>query len=416
MNRANGRPDVDDEAAGYATRTLPRGLGGPYARSMTGAVPAALPAGPHLVVKTWRDRWHPDAGGAEVWLDEVVTRLAHRGWRVTVLTAAHAGCPRDEVVDGVRYRRRGGTFSQYLLAHVSQWRLGDPAGVVLDVFNGVPFLTALGRRRATVVVVHHVHREQWRMVFGRVRGAIGWFVEHRVAGRVQRSRRHVTVSNASAEAIADAYGVDPFRISVAHNGFTPAPEGDPAPDLVPADHRLVCLGRLVPHKQVEVAIAALARARGGGRDVHLDVVGAGEWEPDLRAEAARLDMSTHVTFHGWVTEDRKHAILRAADLLVLPSVREGWGLVVVEAAQHGVPTVALASAGGPTESVVDGVTGELAHGPEDLAARVVDLLDDPTRRAAYADKATEHATRFSWDRCADVVAATLRVSLAEDGR
>ena len=382
---------------------------------MSGAAPAASSAGPHLVVKTWRDRWHPDAGGAEVWLEAVATTLVRRGWTVTVLTAAYPGAAADEVVDGVRFVRRGGTLSQYLVAHLSQWRLRAPVDVVLDVFNGVPFLTSLGRRGPTVVVVHHVHREQWPMVFGRVRGAIGWFLEHRIAARVQRRRRHITVSSASAETMVEHYGLHPFRISVAHNGFTPSPDVLPSVDLVSATHRLVCLGRLVPHKRVEVAIQAVAEARRGGRDVHLDVVGTGEWEPDLRAEAQRHGVADAVTFHGFVPEERKHAILRAADLLVLPSVREGWGLVVIEAAQHGVPTVAMATAGGPTESVIAGVTGELASSADDLVARVVSLLDDPAQRGALAEKAIEHATRFTWDACVDVVESTLRVALTEAG-
>lgn len=370
------------------------------------------PAGhPHLVVKTWRDRWHPDAGGAEVWLDEVVTRLARRGWAVTVLTASHPGRPDDELVDGVRYVRRGGTVSQYLVAHLSQRRLTAPADVVLDVFNGVSFLSSLARRTPTVVVVHHVHREQWAMVFGPVRGAIGWFLEHRVAARVQRDRPHLTVSGASAEAIAEAYGVPPDRIRVAYNGWNPGPSSSPAADLAPAAHRLVSVARLVPHKRIEVAIAAVARARAGGRDTHLDVVGSGAWLADLQAEARRLGVTDHVTFHGHVDEDRKHAILAASDLLLLPSVREGWGIVVGEAAQHRVPTVALASAGGPRDSVVHGTTGELAADPDDLVARTLDLLDDPARRRDYGREAAELATRFTWDGATDVVETTLRAAI-----
>lgn len=378
------------------------------------ARPAPRLAGrPHLVVKTWRDRWHPDAGGAEAWLDEVVTRLARRGWTVTILTASYPDRPDHEVVDGVHYVRRGGTLSQYAVAHLSQRRLADPPDVVLDVFNGVSFLSSLDRHIPTVVVVHHVHREQWSMVFGPVRGAIGWFVEHRVAARIQRNRPHVTVSRASAEAVAETYGVPPDRIRIAYNGWNPVPSGTVPDDLAPAAHRLVSVARLVPHKRIEVAIAAVARARAGGRDTHLDVVGAGEWLADLQAEAARLGVAEHVTFHGYVDEDRKHAILAASDLLLLPSVREGWGIVIGEAAQHGVPAIALASAGGPRDSIIDGVTGELATGDEDLVDRVLDLLDDPNRRAGLGDKAAEQAVRFTWEGATDVVEATLRTAIGE---
>jgi glycosyltransferase involved in cell wall biosynthesis len=374
---------------------------------------ASSPPAQHVVVKSWRDRWNPDAGGAEVWLDEVVTRLATRGWQVTVLTMAYPGRPRAETVDGVHYQRAGGVATQYLLAHRSERRLARPPDVALDVFNGVPFLSVLRRRRPTVVVVHHVHREQWPLVFPRPVAWAGWTFEQRVAARLQRRQHHVTVSEASAGDIARSYGVDPARISVARNGPTPPPSEVVPVRLTPARHRFVVLGRLVPHKRVEVAIAATARGRDAGLDVHLDVVGAGEWAADLRAEARARGVEDAVTFHGWVDEARKHAILAAADLLLLPSVREGWGLVVTEAAHHGVPTVALASAGGTRESVLHGRTGELAADDDDLIDRALRLLRDPERRHAYASAARDRAAGFSWERCVDVVEGVLRRALEE---
>jgi glycosyltransferase involved in cell wall biosynthesis len=370
---------------------------------------------PHLVVKTWRDRWNPDAGGAEVWLDEVLTRLARRGWRVTVLTMAYEGRPRSESVEGVRYVRAGGVYSQYLAAHRSQRRLADPPDVMLDVFNGVPFLSVLSRRHPTVVVVHHVHRDQWPMVFGPLVARAGWFLERRVAARLQRHAQHVTVSEASARDLADIYGVDAPRITVAHNGFTPSPAILPA-SLAPARRRLVTVGRLVPHKRVEVAVQAVARGRSQGIDVHLDVVGAGAWGDGLRTEAERLGVSEHVSFHGWVDDARKHAILAASDLLLLPSVREGWGLVVIEAAQHGVPAIALASAGGTGESILDGVTGELASDDDDLIRRSLALLRDDVRREACASAARALASRFTWEACAAAVETAIRRALADHAR
>lgn len=374
--------------------------------------PASIPPiRPHLVVKTWRDRWNPDAGGAEVWLDQVLTRLVTR-WDITVLTQVDPGRPDDEVLDGIRYQRRGGVMSQYGRAHVSQASLSRSPDIVLDVFNGVPFLSALNHRNPVVVVVHHVHREQWRMMFGPVIGRTGWLLE-RAAARAQRHRRHITVSQPSADAITTTYRVHPELISLAHNGFTPAPDHLPDPGLVPATHRVVSLGRLVPHKRVEVAITATHAARAAGCDVHLDVVGDGEWRSDLETVVARLAMHQHVTFHGHVDHVRKHAILAAADVLALPSVREGWGIVVMEAGQHGVPTIAMAHAGGTTESVVHGVGGLLADDDDEFVTHLRALLDDPAWRARLGAGAAQLATRFTWDATATSVDATLRAAMAD---
>ena len=128
---------------------------------------------------------------------------------------------------------------------------------------------------------------------------------------------------------------------------------------------VVVLGRLVPHKRVELAIDAIAALPGAT----LTVVGHGYWEPQLRAYAQRLGVAGAVTFTGFVDDVTKHRLLAAAWVHALPSVKEGWSLAVVESAAHGTPTVAFRSAGGPTESVLDGETGLLVDDLTGFAAR-----------------------------------------------
>jgi hypothetical protein len=109
-----------------------------------------------------------------------------------------------------------------------------------------------------------------------------------------------------------------------------------------------------PHKRVEHAIDVVARLRAHHRDLALDVVGEGWWDGRLRAHARERGVDDLVRFHGFVDERTKHELLARAWLHLCPSVKEGWGLVVTEAAGHGVPTVAYRSAGGLRESVLDG--------------------------------------------------------------
>jgi hypothetical protein len=92
--------------------------------------------------------------------------------------------------------------------------------LVVDVQNGLPFGSTLVTRRPVVVLVHHVHREQWPIVFGRVGGAVGWWIESVLAPRLYRRSRYVTVSAATAEELA-AQGIAAQRISVVPNGVEP---------------------------------------------------------------------------------------------------------------------------------------------------------------------------------------------------
>src|SRR3954454_11411962 len=123
----------------------------------------------------WRDITHPEGGGSERYVHRMAEGLAGAGLRVAMFCAAHERAPADEVIGGVRVVRRGGRLGVYprALLHVLRHR----PRLVVDVQNGLPFGSSLVTRRPVVVLVHHVHREQWPIVFGRLGGAIGWWVE-----------------------------------------------------------------------------------------------------------------------------------------------------------------------------------------------------------------------------------------------
>ena len=132
-------------------------------------------------------------------------RLAARGHRVTLFCADHGLAPRDEVRDGYRVVRRGSRTSVYLRAALRGLRGGfDRPDVVVDVQNGMPFLARRWSRAPVVVLVHHVHREQWGVVFGPLVARVGWAVESRLAPRLHRRLPHVAVSGVTRDELAVA--------------------------------------------------------------------------------------------------------------------------------------------------------------------------------------------------------------------
>ena len=144
---------------------------------MRGGGPASF-RGRHVVFFNWRDTANPEGGGSERYVERMARGLVDRGARVTVFCAAHDAAPRDEVVDGVRFMRRGGKVDIYVrgVLHLLLRRLG-PVDLVVDVQNGLPFFTPLGTRKPVVVLVHHVHREQWPVVYPGLIGRVGWWIE-----------------------------------------------------------------------------------------------------------------------------------------------------------------------------------------------------------------------------------------------
>ncbi|MGB3886728.1 glycosyltransferase family 4 protein [Gordonia sp. (in: high G+C Gram-positive bacteria)] len=359
-----------------------------------------------VLLLCWRDTGHPQGGGSERYLERVGAEFAARGSRVTLLTARYPGAPRTQMLHGMRVIRAGGRLTVYprALATIAAARFGRGrlAGyrpdVVVDTQNGVPFFARLVTSAPTVVLVHHCHREQWP-VAGKLLAKVGWRIESRLSPRVHRDNRYVTVSVPSKAELVDL-GVDAERITVVRGGIDPVPEGI-VPEPNPGGFRLIALSRLVPHKQVEDALAVVARLSESGVDSTLDVVGDGWWADRLRTHVQALGVEDRVRFHGHVSERRKHELLAGADLHLMPSRKEGWGLAVIEAAQHGVPTVGYASSAGLTDSIVDGATGVLVDDVDELAEVAADLAKDAERRRELGAAARARSVQFLWSETAD---------------
>ncbi|MFW0788256.1 glycosyltransferase family 4 protein [Gordonia sp. CPCC 205333] len=364
--------------------------------------PAPIPA--QVLLLCWRDTGHPQGGGSEIYLQRVGQLLAARGAQVTLLTAAYPGAAAVEQRDGIRILRRGGRLSVYphALAAILAGRLGRGplAGyepdLIIDTQNGVPFFATLVSAAPTLVLVHHCHREQWP-VAGPLLARLGWFIESRISPWVHRRNRYLTVSQPSAVELAEL-GVDAARITVVRAGIDPVPEiTTPVPD---DDLHLVTLSRLVPHKQIEHALEVLAELRRSHPRVVLDVIGSGWWDDQLRTRATELGVTNRVVFHGHVTDRRKHELLAGAYLHVMPSQKEGWGIAVVEAAQHRVPTIGYRQAAGLADSIGHDETGYLVDGVDELVSATRKLVDDPAQTRRLGDAAYRRAQDYSWQSTA----------------
>ncbi|MEY2478210.1 MAG: hypothetical protein QOG87_3525 [Actinomycetota bacterium] len=336
-----------------------------------------------VVFLAWRDLANPLAGGSEVLIDRLAAGLTERGHDVTLVAGGPVGERPYRVIDA------GGRFGQYLRAPAIVERQLRDTDLVVDVANGMSYLTPLWHRRPSVCFVNHVHTEQWRLWFKPPLAAVGRTIERSVTPRVYRHRLFIAVSPSTAEAL-EGIGVDPNQIRIVPNGVDLAPPAAPKS----AEPLFLTLGRLVPHKRVDTLLPIWDRVRAevGGR---LVIVGDGPEEARLRAMAG-----PGVEFTGHVSEEEKQRLLAQAWLLIHPSMLEGWGLVITEAAAAGTPSLAF-DAPGVRDSIANGESGVLATDEDDLTKHWIDLASDWRRRSELAIGARRRATQFSWDATID---------------
>ncbi len=366
-----------------------------------------------MLFLNWRDTGHPEGGGSEVYAERVTDGLARLGHDVTFLTARYPGSAASERREsGVRVVRIGGQLSVYPRAAWAVRRGQVPRpDVIIETQNGVPYLAAVWSRRTThVVLVHHVHREQWPVVFGPIWARAGWWLESRLAPLANRRRPYVAVSEVTRSELGDL-GVSSARVRVIHNGAIP-----PVPHDVQRSEKpqLLLLGRLVPHKRVEMALEAMTRLRPEFPTARLIIAGRGWWEGHIRAEVERLQLTDCVDMVGFVSDTERHRLYASSWVSLVPSVKEGWGLVVVEAGMHATPTIAFKGTGGITESIIDGETGYLAEADdvEDFVRLTRVLLLDRAERQRLGKGAEAFAARFTWEQTVSRFDSAIRDAVA----
>jgi glycosyltransferase involved in cell wall biosynthesis len=368
----------------------------------------------NILALNWRCVRHPQAGGAEINLFEQAKRWVSDGHRVTVFCAdpgrEHAQ-ERDEVVDGIEVVRRGGRFTVYAYAAVFLLLNSRRFDRVLDVANGIPFFAPLFSSRPVVLLVHHVHNQQWFAEFSPPAAAVGWFLERRVVPLLYKRRPVISVSPTTRDALVKT-GVSGSQIRVVYNGVEPPQRTAEAAHS--AQCRIAYVGRIKRYKRLERLVRIIPALREEFPNVHLDIAGSGDATPAIEALVEELGVRDHVSVHGFVDDQKKGEILGGATVFATPSMHEGWGLSVIEANAHGCPAVAY-DVPGLRAAIRHGETGLLAADNEGFRRALSFFLGDPDARKRYSMAARRWADGFTWEASARETLEVLhtgRVSLA----
>jgi glycosyltransferase involved in cell wall biosynthesis len=334
-------------------------------------------------------------GGAEVFTHEVAKRWVEAGHEVTLFTSEFPNCKREEVLDGIRVVRSGGRYSVYRRARkcYAERFCREGYDVVVDEINTRPFFTPkfVNKREKVVALIHQLAREYWFYETPFPISYVGYyFLENRWL-RNYVDAPMVTVSDSTKQ---DLLGLGFKRVFVVSEGLNFEPL-----DEMPKkeEHPVVAyVGRLRKAKRPDHAVRAFRIVREKVPDAELWVLGDGSFRKDLEKIAG-----DGVRFFGGLSDSERRERISRSWVLVNPSVREGWGLNVIEADALGVPCVAY-DVPGLRDSVKDSETGLLAEAGnvEALAEKIVMVLNDDSMREKLRNNALDYSRLFSWDNVA----------------
>jgi len=350
-----------------------------------------------VLILQWRDLDDPDAGGSEVHSHNIAEIWAAKGLQVTFRTSSVEESLRSISRSGYASVRSGGRYGVFLAApmDVLTSRLGRFDALV-EVWNGVPFMTPLLTRGPNMAFLHHQHGPLWDVAFPRPLAGFGRFLERKIFPNFYRSTPIVTLSESSRSELSSVLGFRQKSIHVVEPGISHSFH----PSLNKSEFPLVVIaGRLSPYKQIDRVINVINKVRSTVPNVKLEIIGEGPDYGRIRNVIESLPDGSWVSLRGRVSENELVDTYQRAWVTASASLSEGWGMTLTEAARCGTASVA-SNIPGHVDAVSNGVSGYLFDNDDEFEKHLVSLLSSRDNAISLGESAAEWSSRFTWEKAA----------------
>ena len=344
-----------------------------------------------ILILNFRDLAHPAAGGAEVFTEEVGKRLVEYGKEVTLFTSSFVGGQDETYRHGMRIIRDGGKYSVYSKARGYVKDHASEFDIIVDEVNTVPFNAhKVSCKTPVVALIHQLARTIWFHETWFPLSLVGYAVLEPMWLRGLRNVRTITISNSTR---TDLRQLGFKQVEIVHCGIstTPllsVPKKDPSPTLI-------FFGRLTRSKGPHHAVSAFRTVKKSFPEARLWIVGNGYMRgrlPDKETEG--------ISYFGKIDRNDKFELLRRAHVLLAPSVREGWGISVIEANAMGTHAIGY-DVPGLRDSIIHGFTGlRVQSNPRSLSDAIIRVFQDSSLATYLDQNALEWSREFTWDRTA----------------
>lgn len=349
---------------------------------------------------TWKDRTNPLAGGAEVVNEELAKRLVADGHEVILLVGGYKDAKTEEVIDGYKVVRLGNRYSVYWKA----WRyyranLRGWADLVIDEVNTMPFFAKYYVKERNILFAHMLCREIWfyQLIFPL--SLIGYLFEP-IYLWMLRDRKVITVSESTKNDLIRA-GFKPASIDIISEGIEISPlENLSSVEKYP-NPTLLSLGSIRPMKRTLDQVKAFELAKATIPTLKLKVAGdsTGRYGRKVLAYIAKSPFKEDIEYVGRVDEVKKIELMQKCHAILVTSVKEGWGLIVTEAASQGTPAIVY-NVDGLRDSVLSAKTGLISaqNTPTSLAEGINSYFADNSALQSKQNAAWNMSKKITFKR------------------
>lgn len=356
----------------------------------------------NILFFTWKDLRHPLSGGAEVVNEEIASRLVRDGHNVILLVGGFRDCVPDEIINGYRVIRVGSRLTTYYYAYkyykknLSQW-----ADLLIEEINTIPYFTQYyAKTKKRVLIIYQLAREVWFYEMRFPLNFVGYFLEYFYL-RWIKNNKTITISNSTKNDLMQ-FGFAKDDIEIISMGT----------DILPLEaienitkfnkKTIISIGRITSMKRTIDQIKAFEIAKRSIEELKLIIAGYGEGEyfEKVMRYISDSPYQTDITYLGKISKEAKLDHMRRSHLITVTSIKEGWGLIVTEAASQGTPAIVY-DVDGLRDSVLDGINGLLckSNKPEELGAHIVRLLNDQNLYYEFQKKGWEMSKNINFNQC-----------------
>lgn len=357
-----------------------------------------------ILILNWKDVKNPQVGGAEIIAFEFAKRLVKEGHKVTFFSRSFSNCLKEEILDGVKIVRRGNRLSVYLQAFRYYRSLKRKPDRVIDMINTICWQTPLYvPEKNRIAYVNQLAKEvlfyelPWYLAYP------AYFLEV-LEYQSYKNTKFICYSESTKKDLLD-FGINKdvvnvFPLGLDHDRYLPGLKKN-------KDPLFIFIARLVRMKRADICIMAMKKIVRQYPKARLAIIGNGPDEKRLRGIVKKLNLSENVIFvnknNFFLKKDRmdiKVKLMQEAWCLLLPSVKEGWGMVVTEAAACGTPSI-VSNVTGLRDSVLKNKTGLiLSEKPSDkeLSTAMIKIIDNNILRDKMSKESVSWSKNFNWDK------------------